>query len=250
MNTGTPVSAPGLVLAGAASPAARALVELARERGWKIAVFSDPHESWGILADTPTYPVDLSDAQAVEECFARVTLIWGHPASALVYFATSDSPDARARLAVTESADGWEATQSHHLLSGFLFAQSGAREMLRLRGGQQVEDGAVVLVVDVGVAHSAPGFGTASMSAAVGGLAGTARQLAVEWGPFGIRVNTVHLGITEGLTGRGAELLRRVPLARVADPRELAESCYYLMSRASSYVTGAVLPVDGGYHAS
>lgn len=241
---------PALVIAGVVNPTARALADLAMERGWTVAVFCEHLEDWPDAGEITVCEVDLADAAAVEASFSVLTSKWGHPATALVHFATVDGRSSSTRLAVTESASGWEATHTQHLLAGFLFAQSGVREMLRLRGSRQVDAGSVVLVADVGAAHSAPGFGTVSLSAAVAGLAGATRQLAVEWGPYGVRVNMVHLGISEGLSERNAELLQRVPLARVAMPRELAECCYYLMSRASSYITGVVLPVDGGYHAS
>lgn len=241
---------PALVVGGNTNPAARALVALAHERNWRIAVLTEHAEGWSDTPFVTVCTVDLTDAAAVEAAFSTLTSSWGQAATALVYFAIADAPQTPARLAVTESADGWEATQERHLLAAFLFSQSGVREMLRLRGGKQVAEGSVVLVADVGAARSAPGFGNVSLSAAVAGLTGMTRQLAVEWGPFGVRVNMVHLGVSEGLTGRAADLLRRVPLARVADPRELAQSCYYLMSREASYVTGVVLPVDGGYHAT
>ncbi|MFC6234128.1 SDR family NAD(P)-dependent oxidoreductase, partial [Leucobacter soli] len=95
-----------------------------------------------------------------------------------------------------------------------------------------------------------PGHPQTVAGAALAGLAGMTRQLAVEWGRLGIRVNMVEAGIVGPDSEQDFDVLRRVPLARAGTPEEIAEACYYLISRASSYVTGAVLPVDGGFLAT
>lgn len=239
-------SRPGLVLAGALDVTAAALARLAEERGWRIAaVVPEGKESplpEGVLMRT----ADITNADEVEAVFSGLTSQWGKAPDALVYSAHAN----RARAAVTESSAGWESIQSQHLRAAFLFAQAGAREMLRLRGGTPVDDGAVVFVGDVSAIRGANGHSNVSMNAAVSGLAGVTRQLAAEWGPYGIRVNMLHAGAVDGASNLPAELMDRVPLRRSGRPEELAESCYYLISRMSSYVTGAVLPVDGGFLAT
>jgi NAD(P)-dependent dehydrogenase (short-subunit alcohol dehydrogenase family) len=86
----------------------------------------------------------------------------------------------------------------------------------------------------------------ATSKAAIEGLT---RSLAVEYGPRGIRVNAVAPGsvttgrLTPELTARAAEVH---PLGRVAEPSEIAAAVTWLLSPASSFVTGTVLPVDGG----
>ena len=82
------------------------------------------------------------------------------------------------------------------------------------------------------------------------------RVLAMEWGPDGIRVNAVVPGPiaqTEGMarlapTADALEIVRRtVPVARLGTPADLANACLLLASPLAGYVTGAVLPVDGGW---
>ena len=104
--------------------------------------------------------------------------------------------------------------------------------------------------------------GQVMYSAAKGGLVMFAQGAAVELAPRGIRVNVVAPGLT--LTPRIAEGFGRhpdpeqyaatraasVPLGRLAEPREIAEPIFFLASPAASYITGAVLPVDGGYTAA
>jgi NAD(P)-dependent dehydrogenase (short-subunit alcohol dehydrogenase family) len=98
-------------------------------------------------------------------------------------------------------------------------------------------------------------------SAAKGGLIMLAKGAAIEWAPRNIRVNVVAPGLTvtpiiEASFGRRAdpEAYRRereaqIPLQRLATPEEVADAILFLASSESSYITGAVLPVDGGYTA-
>lgn len=98
-------------------------------------------------------------------------------------------------------------------------------------------------------------------SAAKGGLIMLAKGAAIEWAPRNIRVNVVAPGLTatpiiEASFQRRAdpEAYRReretqIPLQRLATPAEIADAVLFLASSESSYVTGAVLPVDGGYTA-
>ncbi len=92
----------------------------------------------------------------------------------------------------------------------------------------------------------------AAYSASKGGLIALTRDLAVKWGPFGIRVNALAPGffptrMTEKLLPRIEALVQaRTPLGRVGQSGELAAAALYLCSPASDYVTGQVLAVDGG----
>lgn len=95
-------------------------------------------------------------------------------------------------------------------------------------------------------------------SASKGGIAQLTRSLALAWAPHGIRVNAVAPGwITTPLTqalqddpARSAQLLGRTPLARWGQPEEIAGPVLFLCSPAASFITGAVIPVDGGYSAA
>lgn len=92
----------------------------------------------------------------------------------------------------------------------------------------------------------------AAYSASKGALIALTRDLAVKWGPFGIRVNALAPGffptrMTEKLLARTEQLVReRTPLGRIGKTGELAAAALYLCSPASDYVTGQILAVDGG----
>src|SRR6185437_7055167 len=85
--------------------------------------------------------------------------------------------------------------------------------------------------------------------AAKHGVHGLTRAAALELGGTGIRVNAVAPGVTRtGMTsGVSDELLRRVPLARIAEPEEIAAAVVWLCSPGASYITGSVLVADGGW---
>jgi len=92
---------------------------------------------------------------------------------------------------------------------------------------------------------------TASKSA----IEGMTRAMAVELSPFGIRVNCIAPGfIRTSMSSKALDndperkrkVLSRTPLGRLGEPEEVAEAAYFLVSDAAAYITGVVLPVDGG----
>jgi NAD(P)-dependent dehydrogenase (short-subunit alcohol dehydrogenase family) len=95
-------------------------------------------------------------------------------------------------------------------------------------------------------------------SASKGGIAQLTRSLAVAWAPEGIRVNAVAPGwintpLTEALQAdplRSEPILARTPMARWGEPADVAGPVIFLCSKAAAFVTGVVLPVDGGYSVS
>jgi NAD(P)-dependent dehydrogenase (short-subunit alcohol dehydrogenase family) len=123
----------------------------------------------------------------------------------------------------------------------------------RVAASRMATGGSIVAISSVA---SHVGFGgRAAYCAAKAGVNGLVRSLAIEWAPLGIRVNSVSPGYTAtALVNRNiasgalneADLLSRIPAGRLGKPEEMAEAVWFLVSDASTYVTGTDILVDGG----
>jgi NAD(P)-dependent dehydrogenase (short-subunit alcohol dehydrogenase family) len=145
------------------------------------------------------------------------------------------------------TVEGWNDTLETNLTSAFLGAKYQLPAMLECGGGAIVFTGTFV-----GVTAGMPG--TAAYAASKAGLIGLTQTLAAEYGPRGIRVNTLLPGGTDTPMGRSfadtPEALDFVhglhALKRLAQPEEIARAALFLASDASSFVTGTALFADGG----
>ena len=146
------------------------------------------------------------------------------------------------------NADIFRRIVDVNLTGSFLTAQRAARAMK-----DQDSGGAIVLLGSINSRAALPG--AAAYIASKGGVLMLGRALALDLAPHGIRVNVIGPGVVN--TPMSAASLadpvqreiymKRIPLGRPAEPGEIAEAAAFLTSDASSYMTGAFIPVDGGW---
>jgi 3-oxoacyl-[acyl-carrier protein] reductase len=142
------------------------------------------------------------------------------------------------------SLEEWQKVLDINLSAAFLVARSVGRDMIRKRKGSIINMSSVVGMHGNG--------GQANYSASKAGLIGVTKSLAQECASRGVRVNAVAPGfIATDMTAVLPEEVKQkmmdlVPLKRMGAPKDIADACLFLASDASSYITGQVLPVDGG----
>ncbi|MHB9053660.1 MAG: 3-oxoacyl-[acyl-carrier-protein] reductase [Thermoleophilia bacterium] len=182
---------------------------------------------------------DVSDSAQVQSMIETVEAGLG-PVGILV----NNAGITRDGLVMRMSEEDFDAVIATSLRGAFLCSRAVARGMMKARTGSIVNVSSVI-----GLRGNA---GQANYAAAKAGLIGLTKSLARELGPRGVRVNAVAPGyvvtdMTAGLPENMKEqVMRNTPLGRLASPEEIASAIAFLASPAAAYITGAVLPVDGG----
>jgi len=186
----------------------------------------------------------------------------GDPASIAAAFEIIDQRCGRCDIVVNNAGiaktfpfvdfplDSWQAHLAINLTGVLLCAQHGARRMMRERWGRIINVASVAGMRAVGVGRT--GYGTSK--AAVIGLT---RQMAVELAEHGITANAVAPGPVDTPMTRvlhspefRQSYTDAIPMNRYGTPEEIAAAVAYLASDGAAYVTGIVIPIDGGFLAS
>ena len=182
---------------------------------------------------------DVTSSEDVDAAFASAEARFG-PVEILV----ANAGLTRDGLILRMSDEDFNDVMDANLMGAFRCARRAAKGMLRLKRGRLIFVGSVV-----GLLGSA---GQTNYSATKAGLIGLARSLSRELGSRSITANVVAPGFVEtDMTSeldadRKSQILTSVPLARFATAAEIAEVIRFIASDAAGYITGAVIPVDGG----
>jgi gluconate 5-dehydrogenase len=146
----------------------------------------------------------------------------------------------------------WDAAIATNLTAPMMLAQRVARSLIEAK-----RPGRIINVVSIYATVASSIYRLSAYTAAKAGLLNLTRQLAVEWAGYGILVNALAPGwipteATESGIAKGnnrERMERSTPLGRLGRPEEIRGAIIFLASAASSYVTGSMLAVDGGYQA-
>lgn len=190
---------------------------------------------------------DISSEQQVEAAFAEIETKLGH----VGVLVNNAGINPRA-LPLEVDIEAWQRVLAVNLTGYFLCARAAGRGMVA-RGY-----GSIVNVSSI-AGSTALGRGNFAYSVTKGGVDAMTRELAVEWGRHGVRVNAVapcqvatagFVANEKARTQAGdptvSDYRRGIPMGRAAEPADIAAAVVYLASDAAAMVTGVTLPVDGG----
>ena len=187
-------------------------------------------------------PVDFA---VRDECYALVDAL--RRDGVAVDVLVNNAGTIRRSPAAEHSDDDWDTVLEVNLTAPFVLTRELGKAMLE-RGRGKIIFAASLLSFQGGI--NVPGY-----AASKGGVAQLTKALANEWAARGVNVNAVAPGYiatdnTQALRDdpiRAAQILDRIPAGRWGEPSDIAGAVVFLASPASDYVSGAILPVDGGW---
>ena len=183
--------------------------------------------------------MDVTSSESVESAFAEIEEKWGAPEVIV-----ANAGITKDGLVLRMSDDDFEDVVNANLTGAFRVARRATKGLLKLKRGRLIFIGSVV--GGVGAA------GQVNYAASKSGLLGMARSFARELGSRGITANVVAPGFVEtDMTAtldekRRAEIANSVPLGRFCSADEIAKVVTFVASADAGYITGALIPVDGG----
>ena len=240
---------PYMLLTGASRGIGHATVKLFQEHGWRILTVSRQPFSeecrWPSARESHIQ-ADLADLEGIEALAAEVrSRLPDGKLHALVNNAgISPKGEGGSRLGVAATdAAVWTHVLNVNLISTALIARALLPELEAARGS-------IVNVTSIAGSRVHP-FAGVAYAASKAGLASLTREMAHEFGRRGIRANAIAPGeIETSILSPGTDALvtAEVPMQRLGDPREVAETIHFLCSSRSTYINGAEIHINGGQH--
>ena len=212
-----------------------AIAQAFQANGDRVAVTHRSQPVEGFLS----VPCDVTSSEAVDAAFDQVEATLG-PVEVLVSNAGANND----KLLLQMDEDAFAGVVDTNLTGAFRVVRRATPKMLRARKGRIILISSVVAMTG--------SAGQSNYAASKAGMIGFARSLAREIARRNITVNVVAPGfVTTDMTSalpseRQADIVATVPLARMAAPEEIAATVRFLASDDAGYITGAVIPVDGG----
>ena len=221
------------MVVGATNEIGRSCADALRQRGYSVAM---TYRAQAPAGDNWTY-CDVRDRTSIDKAFDVIESTLG-PVQVLVVAAATQA--AAPIVALSDSAA--QEVLDTNLVGAMRLCRRAARNMVRERWGR------IVLISSVAAVHGLAGG--SAYAASKSGLVGVARSLAHELGPSGVTVNVVMPGViaTKKQRIRRRWLLaeQAIPLGRYGSARDVGATAAFLASEDAAYITGVVLPVDGG----
>lgn len=235
------------IVTGASRGIGRAIAEALGENGAHLAVTATSEEGAQRTAaeleekgyQATGFPLDVSDGDSIDPFVAAVQEQLGNPG-----ILVNNAGITRDGLLMRMKPEDWDAVIDTNLSSVYRMTKAVIRPMMKAKGGRIINIASVV-----GAMGNA---GQANYAAAKAGILGFTKSAAREFGSKGITVNAVAPGFIEtDMTAQLPEeqrnaLLGQVPLGRLGDPQEIADSVAFLAGPGGGYITGTTLHVNGG----
>lgn len=239
-----------LVLTGASRGIGHATVKRFSSAGWRVITCSRhafPEDCPWEAGPEDHMQIDLSDTAALPQQMEtlRTKLDQGGLNALVNNAAISPKESSGERLdSISTEMEDWRHVFQVNFFAPIILARGLIKELTKVHG-------TVVNVTSIAGGRVHPFAGTAYATSKAA-LASLTREMAVDFGPHGIRVNAIAPGeIKTSILSPETEkkLLPEIPMRRLGTPEEVAKTIYFLCSEQSSYVNGAEIHINGGQHA-
>ncbi|GHC65806.1 SDR family NAD(P)-dependent oxidoreductase [Neogemmobacter tilapiae] len=236
-----------LVLTGASRGIGHATVKRFGAEGWRVLTCSrqpfDPRCPWP-GGEANHIQIDLGDPNKTIEAIETIRERVGGKVHALVNNAgiSPKGPDGERLNTLTTDLRTWGQVFHVNFFSSVILARGLQAELTAAKG-------CIVNVTSIAGSRVHP-FAGAAYSTSKAALAALTREMAHDFGPLGVRVNAIAPGEVETaiLSPGTDQIVQRLPMQRLGQPREVADAIWFLCSEQASYISGAEIEVNGAQH--